>query len=95
MEKTDSHRLITTINLTVTANAVHQLLSVKGYVVNVEPLFSIYDIFPHVLTNNTTPYPEFVAYPAYDKPYDPDEIALILHPSGSTGLPKPIRKCGR
>ena len=60
-----------------------------------EPLFSLYDIYPHLATDHNTPRADFAPYPPYDKPYDPDEVALILHSSGSTGLPKPIMKTRR
>lgn len=95
MKKTSSHRIIITADLAPLANAASQLLSSSRYDVNVEPLFSLYDIFFHLLPDNTISYPEFVPYPAYDKPYDPDEIAMILHSSGSTGLPKPVPKRAR
>lgn len=92
MEKTGSHRLFITGGLVKTADSVQELLASKSYDVNVETLFSLYEIYPHLSTDNVAPHTDFVPYPPNDKPYDPNELALILHSSGSTGLPKPILK---
>lgn len=92
MKKTGSHRLIMTRDFAPTADAVRQSLESERYEIHVETLFSLYDIFPHLTISNSNAHRQFIPYPAREKPYDPDELALILHSSGSTGLPKPIPK---
>lgn len=92
MKKSSSRRLIMTRDFAPTADAVQQSLRSQQYEIHVETLFSLYDIFPHLATNELNSRREFTPYPARDKSYDPDELALILHSSGSTGLPKPIPK---
>ena len=92
MKKTGSSRLIITNGLTQTANTAQQLLDAEGYRINIEPLFSLYEIYPHLAPNSAVLDANFTPYPVYGKPYDPDDVALILHSSGSTGLPKPIFK---
>lgn len=92
MKKSGSRRLIMTREFASTADAVQQSLKSERCEIHVEPLFSLYDIFPHLAINESNSRREFIPYPARHKSYDPDELALILHSSGSTGLPKPIPK---
>lgn len=65
-------------------------LTSQDYNVQVENLFSIYDIFPTLKSGSADSVLEEGPYPERDTPVDLDEPVAVLHSSGSTGLPKAV-----
>ncbi|KAJ6457244.1 putative aminoadipate reductase [Mycena sanguinolenta] len=86
LKNTGSHRVLTTkgsgrlVETVATDNAAYQL--------SIEEIPLLGQIYPH-LGHETTEHP-FVAYPSPATTISLDDVALYLHSSGSTGLPKPI-----
>ncbi|KAI0698146.1 hypothetical protein BC835DRAFT_1413279 [Cytidiella melzeri] len=90
IEKTSSVRLITHGPLKTLAAAAQAQLASKGQHVEVEDLYSIYDIFPTLKLGGEADAPVEDPYPERETAFSPDEPVIVLHSSGSTGLPKAI-----
>ena len=90
LQATKAVRIISQPSHSTLATAVQSELASRDYHIEVAELFSIYDVFPTLKSDNKNdvlvqgPYPERKTTPAGDEP------AIILHSSGSTGLLKPI-----
>ncbi|PCH33942.1 acetyl-CoA synthetase-like protein [Wolfiporia cocos MD-104 SS10] len=89
IERTDCHRLICQPSFSSLTDEIHAALP-KGYVLEVDDLPLLSDIFPSfappsapVRTISQAPYPPAPTVP-------PSDVVLYLHSSGSTGFPKPI-----
>lgn len=87
---TKAVRVITQPSLLSLATAAQSQLTEKGYDVAVEHLYSIYEVFPTLKSENKNDVLEEGPYPERSTPLDPNEPAIVLHSSGSTGLPKPV-----
>ena len=51
-----------------------------------EQLLDLHAVFPDL----TGRIAQATRYPKSTRAYDPEDVVLILHSSGSTGLPKPV-----
>ncbi|KAI0337721.1 acetyl-CoA synthetase-like protein [Trametopsis cervina] len=89
LEKTGAHRLILSPSLAAVATAAQSELASTGFKLEVEDLLSIHDVFPTIRSGAESTLEEG-PYPERTTKHSPDETILILHSSGSTGLPKPI-----
>ncbi|KAF7341009.1 Acetyl-CoA synthetase-like protein [Mycena sanguinolenta] len=91
LKNTSSHRVLTTkgsarlLETVATNNAVYEL--------SIEEIPLLGQIYPH-LGHETTEH-QFVPYPSPTTSISLDDVALYLHSSGSTGLPKPIPQTHR
>ena len=90
LQKTHCHRLVASKFTDPLSTGVQKALVAKGYILDLMRLPSIRSIFPGLystppdVTYDATPYPAHVAL------QKPDDVVLIIHSSGSTGIPKPI-----
>ncbi|KAF9067908.1 hypothetical protein BDP27DRAFT_1327979 [Rhodocollybia butyracea] len=89
LKKSGAHRLLTTHSTLheLLQNIRTELTCETAYEVTFEEIPGLYALFPN-LGSETLKDP-FEIYPQSSQP-DPDHIALIVHSSGSTGLPKAI-----
>ncbi|TCD69319.1 putative NRPS-like protein biosynthetic cluster [Steccherinum ochraceum] len=91
LEKTNCHRIISQDSLSPLAKSVQTLLSAKNYVLQVQELPPLDDVFPNIRAANVKPTPvTLTPYPRPATPHTPDDLVCIHHSSGSTGFPKPI-----
>ena len=88
LEQTSCHYIITQASLMPLVSAVRDRCNSKDFVVHVEDLPDIYEMFP-TLKNPNGPS-SYTPYPAVDDDHSKDDVALYIHSSGSTGFPKPI-----
>lgn len=91
LEKTCCHRVISQTVLEPLMATVKSDLMKRDYLVQVDSLPELHTIFPDSEGGATKVAP----YPKIRGPNGPNDIILILHSSGSTGLPKPVpqRRC--
>ncbi|KAF7341016.1 Acetyl-CoA synthetase-like protein [Mycena sanguinolenta] len=89
---TDSHRLLRTkgsldhlVDTVATDNAAYEL--------SIEEVLLLGQIYPHL--GHETPQQPFVPYPSPLTSASLDDVAMYLHSSGSTGLPKAIPQTHR
>lgn len=88
IEKTSCHRIITQPSFHPLLDAVREVLSPDtGYALRVDNIPDVYAIFPTSKGGQDSPVSPF---PPPSKQPTVDDIVLILHSSGSTGLPKPV-----
>lgn len=91
LEKTSCHRVVSQAVLEPLMATVKSDLMKKGYLVQVDSLPELRTIFPNLEggTTKVAPYPKIRGLKG------PNDIIVILHSSGSTGLPKPVpqRRC--
>ncbi|KAF7341014.1 Acetyl-CoA synthetase-like protein [Mycena sanguinolenta] len=86
LKDTGSHRVLTTkcsgclVETVATENAAYEL--------TIEEIPLLGQIYPHL--GHETPKHPFVPYPSHTTSISLDHVALYLHSSGSTGLPKSI-----
>lgn len=86
LEKTSCHRIITQHTFQPVVSSVLEELSIKNHHLQVDDIPDVFSIFPSLTAQSTPVAP----YPPLPTPFDLDEVLLILHSSGSTGLPKPV-----
>ncbi|KAF7293800.1 Nonribosomal peptide synthetase [Mycena chlorophos] len=65
----------------------------SGYPLSIEEIPTFRQLYPFL--GRETPDDAFTPYPPPSTPPSPKDPVLILHSSGSTGLPKPITTCER
>ncbi|KAF7378108.1 Acetyl-CoA synthetase-like protein [Mycena sanguinolenta] len=91
LKNTGSHRVLTTIG----SRRVVETVSTDnaGYDLSIEDIPLLGQIYPHL--GHETPKHPFVPYLSPTTSISLDNVALYLHSSGSTGLPKPIPQTHR
>lgn len=87
MERTGSHRILSQPMFASLTSQVKALLEAKGWAVQVDDCPEFGQVYPELAPNSEAP--EVVPY-MFGKPSSLDDIALYMHSSGSTGMPKPI-----
>ncbi|KAI0698168.1 hypothetical protein BC835DRAFT_1413297 [Cytidiella melzeri] len=91
MEKTSAHHIIADSSTKQLITEVQAELLSKNHDLHIIELPGLFDAFPCLAPNRaegeSLPYEP---YP-YKQPESLDEVGMILHSSGSTGFPKPIR----
>lgn len=90
LEKTNCHRMIVSKFTTPLYSAVQRILLTKEYRLQIDRLPSIDTVFPTLCPQKFVEELEVTHYPPTSTPTNTNAIAIILHSSGSTGLPKPI-----
>ncbi|KAF7378113.1 Acetyl-CoA synthetase-like protein [Mycena sanguinolenta] len=91
LKNTGSHRVLTTIG---SRRLVETVASDNaGYELSIEDIPLLGQIYPHL--GHETPKHPFVPYSSPTTSISLDNVALYLHSSGSTGLPKPIPQAHR
>ncbi|KAJ8701439.1 hypothetical protein PTI98_000222 [Pleurotus ostreatus] len=91
LKETNCHRVISTLFTLrpLLDGIIHQLANEEpAFLVDVEEVPSLKSIFPHLGTESEKD--PFAPYPGYSVRPGLSDIALYLHSSGSTGLPKTI-----
>lgn len=88
LEKTSAHRLIADKSTAGLTSAIVSQLSEKNYQLEVDELPPFPQIYPSLKATNG-PIPPVTPYPTKDNT-GLNDLALLLHSSGSTGFPKPI-----
>ena len=79
-----------TEGLAQTAADAVKLLEQRDYNVQLQTLVAFDDVFPTVFRRQPGSAFDLGLYPATNAQQDMDDLVLILHSSGSTGLPKPV-----
>lgn len=88
LEKTSCHRIISQATFGPVMDSIKTHLKPKCFAVHVDQLPALHDIFPSLSgEGNTSPVELF---PPSNAPYNPEDIVMYIHSSGSTGFPKPI-----
>lgn len=87
---THAVRIISQPALLSLATTAQSQLVEKGYQIAIENLCSIYEVFPTLKSGNKNDVPSEGPYPERQTPLDPNKPVIVLHSSGSTGLPKPV-----
>lgn len=94
MKKTGAHRILGTQSTlrelfgNIKAELLASSYDEPSYDITFEEIPRLEQLFPKL--GNETEKDSFVAYPAAASYPSLDDLVIILHSSGSTGLPKPI-----
>ena len=88
LKQTSCHRIVTQPALSALLSGVQSELEEEGYDLDVDELPGLDEVFPSVYDENASVKVE--PYPPPQTPYNPKDVALFAHSSGSTGFPKPI-----
>ena len=90
LKTTGSHCIITQSSLEALTSPVKGALEKEGYSVDFVELPAFHDIYPQFGPRNGNGIAAFVPYPPPETPRKGDDLAVFIHSSGSTGLPKSI-----
>ena len=82
--------LLTQDSLLPLAKSAADSLTAKNHRVSIEDLLPLHHVFPTLARAHENGFHDPGRYPEPPKPWTPDDVAWILHSSGSTGLPKPV-----
>ena len=91
LEKTGSRRLLAQDSTFSLAQSAKQLLQAKNFDISIESLIPLHTVFPSlspVQQDRSAKDPE--PYPPAPTPWKKNDVVMVLHSSGSTGLPKPV-----
>lgn len=90
LQTTGCHRIVTQPSLSALTSAVKSTMEKEDYVVDLVELPALYDIFPSLAPQKIDHRITFAPYPLPLKSRQLDDLAIYMHTSGSTGLPKSI-----
>lgn len=90
LQKTGCSKVIVDPSLSALTSAVQTLMQERDTPLELVQLPSLHALYPSLgpgIESDDVP-----KYPSPDYPPRPTDVALILHSSGSTGFPNPIRQ---
>lgn len=90
LKTTNCHRVIQQASLSALTSMVKESLAAEGYSVELEDLPAFAEIYPGLAVRQGDGHAEFSSYPPPEAPYKASDLAIYIHSSGSTGLPKSI-----
>lgn len=88
LKQTSCHRIISQQALSPLLSTVENELEEEGYVLEVDELPGLDEIFPVIYDECASD--DYEPYPPSQVPYNPTDVAFYAHSSGSTGFPKSI-----
>lgn len=90
LKTTGCHRIITQASMSPLTSAVRTTLEKEGFHIQLSDLPALQDVFPSLNPVTDDVIPTFTLYPPPKTQRQPDDLAIYIHSSGSTGLPKSI-----
>ena len=90
LKTTNCHRVIQQASLLALTSVVKESLAAEEYSVELEDLPAFAEIYPGLTIRQGDGHAAFSHYPPSKTPHKADDLAIYIHSSGSTGLPKSI-----
>ncbi|TCD63026.1 putative NRPS-like protein biosynthetic cluster [Steccherinum ochraceum] len=90
LKTTNCHCILSQLSLTTLTSSVKSALEKAGYACQVKESPPLREVFPSLSYQEEEASTAFVPYPERDVRRGLDDLAMYLHSSGSTGLPKSI-----